>query len=254
MGNAQVLVVEDNAIVAMDIRVKLEALGYSVADVVRSGEEAVVRAAEIGPDLVLMDINLSGDMDGIGAAGHIRSRSAIPVVYLTAHADGETLRRAKQTGPFGYIVKPFEKRDLHAAVEIALSRHMIEGVLKNSKRQLAAALRFVSDAAIAADGDRVVTFMNPIASMLTGWDRADALSRDLAEVFNVGEQRDAADDPVEAALKSGVFGLATGRKLIGKNGVETSIDYSAAPIDSETGSVTGVVVVFRETSEPQRRQ
>ena len=254
MENTQVLVVEDNAIVAMDIRAKLERLGYSVPDVVGSGEEAVARAAEIGPDLILMDIKLSGEMDGIGAAEHIQSRCAIPVVYLTAHADGDTLRRAKLTEPFGYVVKPFEKKELHAAVEMALNRHRIEGALKHSKQQVATALRFVSDAAIAADGSRVVTFINPIASMLTGWSQADALGEDLTEVFNVGEERDAADDPVETALKKGGFGLANGRKLVGKNGVETSIDYSAAPIESETGTVTvtGVVVVFREAGDRRR--
>ena len=126
MTDPQILVVEDEGIIAKSIRVMLKSLGYAVAAVTSSGEEAIKKAAETHPDLVLMDIVLEGDIDGIEAAEQIRGRFDIPVVYLTAHADENTLKRAKITEPYGYILKPFSERELHAAVETALYKHMVE--------------------------------------------------------------------------------------------------------------------------------
>lgn len=126
MEEARVLIVEDEGIVAKDLQGTLENLGYVVPDVVSSGEEAVQKAAEMQLDLVLMDIVLKGDMDGIEAAERIRARFGIPVVYLTAYADEDTLQRAKLTEPYSYILKPFEERELHIAIEMALYKHQIE--------------------------------------------------------------------------------------------------------------------------------
>ena len=123
MERAQILVVEDEAVVAMDIRSRLEDLGYSVTASVRSGEEAVRSACEIQPDLVLMDINLQGDMDGISAAACIQERNPTPVVFMTAHGDQDTLRRAIMTEPLGYIIKPIDEQKLRAAIEVALNKH-----------------------------------------------------------------------------------------------------------------------------------
>jgi CheY-like chemotaxis protein len=126
MANAQVLVVEDASIIAKDIQDMLRRLGYAVPAVVSSGEKAIQKAAETHPDLVLMDIMLKGDMDGVEAAQQIHDRFHIPVVYLTVYADEDTLQRAKIAEPFGYILKPFEERELHAAIEMALYRHKAE--------------------------------------------------------------------------------------------------------------------------------
>ncbi len=120
MDEVQILIVEDEAIVSMDLRCKLEAMGYSVPAEVSSGEAAVDAADRLHPDLVLMDIRLSGEMDGIDAAGEIRWRFNIPVIYLTCHADEDTLARAKRTEPAGYIVKPFFDVELRAVVEMAI--------------------------------------------------------------------------------------------------------------------------------------
>ncbi len=120
MAKARVLVVEDEGIVARDIAMTLKSLGYAVPAITSSGEEAVKQAGEVHPDLVLMDIRLKGDMDGIQAAEEIRTRFSIPVVYLTAYADNNTLQRAKITEPYGYILKPFQERELYTSIEIAL--------------------------------------------------------------------------------------------------------------------------------------
>ena len=115
-----ILVIEDESIIALDIADGLRRLGYRVVAVVPSGEQAIQKAAETHPDLVLMDIKLKGDMDGVQAAEHIRAELDIPVIFLTAFADEATLQRAKITQPFGYLLKPFEDRELHSAIEIAL--------------------------------------------------------------------------------------------------------------------------------------
>jgi response regulator RpfG family c-di-GMP phosphodiesterase len=126
MSNPQVLVVEDEGIIAADIQDRLVSLGYDVPATAASGEEALLKIPQYSPDVVLMDIVLQGQMDGVEAAAEIRQRFEIPVVFLTAHADESTLKRAKITEPFAYIIKPFEERELHTALEMALHRHKME--------------------------------------------------------------------------------------------------------------------------------
>lgn len=130
MAAEEILVAEDERIVARDIEKRLTRLGYVVPALVVSGEDAVQKAAELKPDLVLMDIQLRGEMDGIEAAEQIRTELGIPVIYLTAYADAATLQRAKATEPFGYIIKPFDERDLHAAVEVGLRRRLAEAAVR----------------------------------------------------------------------------------------------------------------------------
>lgn len=132
MPNAKLLIVEDEEIVAFDIESTLKSLGYEVLAVVASGEEAIAFAAKIHPDLVLMDIMLKGSIDGIQAAEEINKHFNIPVIYLTAYGDISTLDRAKITQPFGFLVKPFEERELYTAIEIALSRHQAEEKMRQA--------------------------------------------------------------------------------------------------------------------------
>jgi len=122
----KILIVENEALVAEEIRLRLRNLGYDVPDIVASGEQAVNQAVKINPDLILMDIKLDGIMDGVDAAEKIRDKCKIPIIYLTAYADDKTLKRAKITVPYAYILKPFAERELHSAVEFALYKHQVE--------------------------------------------------------------------------------------------------------------------------------
>ena len=135
MEKKKILIVEDERIVTEDIRTKLEYVGYVVAGIASSGEESLKKTEKLQPDLVLMDIVLEGKMDGIEAASQILSRFNIPVVYLTAYSDERTLKKAKVTEPFGFIIKPFEAQDLFTAIEMALYRHKLRNMLKESEER-----------------------------------------------------------------------------------------------------------------------
>jgi len=126
MSTNKILIVEDEAVVSLDIARRLEKMGYEVLARVASGEEALALVKETPPDLVLMDINLQGELDGIQTATTLYKEHNLPVIYLTAYAGESTLERAKESKPYGYILKPFKERELHAAIEIAISRHQGE--------------------------------------------------------------------------------------------------------------------------------
>ncbi|TGC08998.1 response regulator [Methanolobus halotolerans] len=128
MNKAKILVVEDENVVALEIKKRLIRLGYVVPSVAASGKDAIIKAKGFLPDLVLMDIRLKGEMDGIEAAQEIRTQLGIPVIYLTAHSDEETLKRAKQTEPEGYILKPFVEDDLRTIIEVALYKYQKQSV------------------------------------------------------------------------------------------------------------------------------
>jgi AmiR/NasT family two-component response regulator len=136
MTEKRILIVEDEAIVADDIRQTLLSLGFGIAGTAKSGEIAVTTLAETRPDLVLMDIHLAGAMDGVHAAGEIHKISDVPIIYLTAYADKELLDRAKLTGPYGYIVKPYNERELHSVIEMALYKYALDKKLKESEERL----------------------------------------------------------------------------------------------------------------------
>ncbi|MBE9092889.1 bifunctional diguanylate cyclase/phosphodiesterase [Tychonema sp. LEGE 07203] len=136
MSSKKILIVEDESIIAEDISDSLISLGYKITAIVYSGEEAIESAKEFRPDLVLMDVNLQGEIDGITAAEEIRSHFQIPVVYLTAYADENTLRRVNTTKPFGYIVKPFEEKNLHTTIQLALHRHQHDCLTNLPNRSL----------------------------------------------------------------------------------------------------------------------
>ncbi len=126
MNRARIMIVEDERITAESVKCTLEDLGYAVCAIVATGQEAVARAGETRPDLVLMDIVLQGAMDGIEAAEKIRAAYGIPIVYTTAYADKPFLRRACVTAPYGYILKPFTTRELHSNVEMALHKSQLD--------------------------------------------------------------------------------------------------------------------------------
>ncbi len=253
--SAAILIVEDEKIIAKGIEKRLKGLGYAVAGMASTGDEAIERASTLRPDMILMDINLGGGIDGIEAAGRIRLQSDIPVVFLTAFSDDATIQRAKLTEPFGFILKPYEDKDLQTAVEIGLYKHKMERRVRENEQWLAATLASIGDGVIATDEHGCVRFMNTLAKRLTGWPLADAVNRDVREIFKIVDEktREPVDNPTIGAVQNGVpTELAPGTLLIDREGVERPIDDSAAPIRGLNGKVTGAVLVFRDITERRR--
>ncbi|NBB89578.1 MAG: response regulator, partial [Spirochaetes bacterium] len=173
--NARILIVEDEAIVAMDIHHRLEKLGYNPMRYVASGEEAVEAAAELDPDLILMDIQLAGAMDGIEAADVIRERSGTPVIFLTAYSDRTSLERAKVADAFGYVLKPFEERELGIAIEMALYKEQMQRRLSESREWLHGTVGALHEGVVTTDAAGTVLFMNRRAEELIGWSEPEAV-------------------------------------------------------------------------------
>ncbi|MFQ5577314.1 MAG: response regulator [Anaerolineae bacterium] len=250
MAPTQILIVEDESIVALDLKNRLKGLGYGVPAIVASGEGAIAAVEQTRPDLVLMDINLKGAVDGVTAAGHIRARLNIPTVYLTAFADDATLQRAKIAEPFGYLLKPFDERELAATIKMALYKHKTDQALKESEHWLSTTLKSIGEGVIATDAHGCVKFMNPIAEALTGLRQPAALEQDIAAVFKVFDEQSGSPtaNPALRALKKGSAVKPAVYLLQAAGGQTTPIDTSAAPIKDNDKNVIGAVLVFRDIS------
>jgi PAS domain S-box-containing protein len=249
---ARLLVVENERIVALSLRRQLEALGYEVAGQAVSGDEAIRLAGQLRPHLVLMDVRLEGAMDGVEASAIIRERFHLPVVYLTSYSNREVLERAKLTEPFGYVLKPYEERELHVVIEMALYRHRMERRLQERERWFAATLKSIGDGVIATDEQGRVTYVNPVAERLTGWGRGDAEGRSLEEVLTLVDER--SREPIRAPLWQAMrertnVPLANHTLLIGRDHSERVIDDSASPIMDNDGVALGGVMVFRDVTQ-----
>jgi PAS domain S-box-containing protein len=253
----RILIVEDEAVTAKDIESTLELLGYEVTGVVDTGEEAIEKALGSSPDLILMDIKLKGKLSGIEAAAKIMQVSPVPVVYLTAFADPETLKNAKLTYPFGYLVKPFEDSQLRAAIETTLARAEMSGVLKKSRELLFSTLKSIVDGVIAADEAGRVTFMNSTAEILTGWTEKDALGLDLESVFTLTDEITGAKigGLMEKALSKGFAGVISSHALlVPRRGEGVPVEDSTALIRDSSGKVSGIILVFRDVTEKRKVQ
>ncbi|MBP1731180.1 MAG: putative sensor protein, partial [Deltaproteobacteria bacterium] len=238
MPGEKVLIVEDEGIVARETEYRLKDLGYNVCGLAASGAEALKKAERDLPDVVLMDIMLKGEMDGIETAGQIKTKHNIPVVYVTAHADETTLQRAKRTEPMGYLLKPFNERELHAAIEIALYKHKMDNTLKDREQLLGTTLKSIGDAVIVTDTAGAVTFMNPAAELLTRWKMKEATGKPVTQVFPVeSETTRALVHPVSRALSESVVTTVRNHVLTAKGGREIPIDGTATPITEEDGRV-----------------
>jgi PAS domain S-box-containing protein len=249
MAAIQVLVVEDERITAEDIKEALVSVGYEVPSISSSGEDAIRKAGEIHPDLVLMDIQLEGEMDGIEAAEQIRERYGIPVIYLTAYSDASTVQRAKITEPSGYILKepfgflhkPFEESELNTAIEITLYRHKMEKRLREHEQWLSAILKSVKDAVIITDSKGQIKLMNTRAEDVTGWIKMDAIGESLDEIFKGFNE----DNP-ELTEDPNNFGAGRfeNTMITSKDGKKIHVEGNVVPIRDETGKINDMVLVF----------
>ena len=257
MSESKLLIVEDEIIIARELEVRLSRLDYRITGTAATGSEALKLAEQTVPDLVLMDIVLRGEMDGVATAAKIRQRWGIPVIYVTAYADSDTLNRAKVTAPYGYIVKPFSERELRANIEMALYKHAAETRQRNVERWFAASMQGVADGVTATDSREELTFLNPVAESITGWRREDAMGHRSVDVLRLvsRSEPDRVIDPVGEALHDGLaVEMSHDVELINRRGERIPVDYSAACLRDEDGNASGAVVVIRDLREKRRAQ
>jgi len=257
MHKTTVLIVEDEAIVMADLAGKLKQLGYEVVGTAATGEEAIELGVRLLPNVVLMDIWLKGPMDGIEATEVLQSRIDVPVIYLTAHSDAATLDRAKITQPFGYILKPFEERELATTIEMALYKHQSDRQIREHREWLKVTLTSIGDAVIACDTEGRVTFLNPVAESLMGWTTEEAVGLAIQDVFRIINEQTGQplEEPVSRVLREGrAVALANHAALVTRDGRTIPIEDSAAPILDAMGQVIGAVLVFHEVTEKRRAQ
>lgn len=223
----RILVVEDETIVALDIRGRLVRLGYEVAGIAASGEAAMLAAGEKHPDLILMDVHLGSGIDGVETAARIKEHFRIPVVFITAFSDDELITRIRLTEPFAYILKPFEEAELHAAIEIAFLRHRLENAVGEQRQLLAATLNSIDDGVIVTGEDGRIRFMNPVAEELTGWTVEEALGEELGVVYV----------------------LEAPHTLVSKNGTRRTVEFRSNLMVGGEGQWNGFVHAFTDVSE-----
>lgn len=231
--STSILIVEDETLVAKDIRRFLQGLDYSVVGIAVSGEEAIQKALENRPDLILMDIRLKGKMDGIQAAQEIRSQLDVAIVYLTAQWDRETRERAKSTGAYGYVLKPWVERELEIGVEMALSIHAKELEVKASDERMRLIFESALDAVVTMDARGNITGWNPQAEKTFGWLKADVVGRSLSETIIPPAYREDHERGLKHFLATGSGPLFNKRiefTAIHRDGREFPVELAISPL------------------------
>lgn len=252
---SKIMIVEDEIIVRQDLEEYLIDLGYEIIAAIDNGPEAIQLALRHRPDLIFMDINLKGDFDGIETTEKILSEYFVPVIYLTAFSDDRTQKRVKQSSPFGYVLKPFNDRELRAGIELALQRADFEREISERNQWYSTTLRSIGDGVITTDKFGRITYINPAAEKLTGVSIEEVCGRDVHETFQFFHEysEKAVKSPAVAALESGQTAyLAHDSVLRRGDGQFIAVDDSAALILNDQGELLGVVVVIKDTSEQRR--
>ncbi|MBW2630648.1 MAG: PAS domain S-box protein [Deltaproteobacteria bacterium] len=260
----KILIVEDERIIALETRYKLESMGYDVPAIVSSGEEAIKKAEELHPDLVLMDIILQGEMDGVETAGQIRTRFDIPVVYVTANVSDARLEDITRTEPFGCLFKPFEDMELHAAVEMALYRYKMEKELRESGEKLRKEMNFTKTfiqaspaffVAIRADGETIM--MNESMLHALGYTANEVVGKDYITSFVHEKDQEVFSKVFEKLTKLHEPTLNENRVLT-RDGRELLVEWHGRPVFNEHGEFeyffgTGIDITDRRQAEKALR-
>jgi PAS domain S-box-containing protein len=244
----RVLIVEDERVVATHVERSLIDAGYSVTGIAASAAEAASLVAEARPDVALVDIRLRGKADGFSIAERLRHETDVPVVYMTAHTDDDTLRRAARTGAYGYVVKPFTIGELKSALQVALFKHGLDQHLAERERWFSTTLRAIVDGVVACDAEQRVTFLNEAAERMLGFTEAAARGRATAELLGAAET--GLPELTQALLLHKALRFSRDTPLRGSSGLV--LEGAVSPI-IHGARVLGAVLVLHDTTEQRRR-
>jgi PAS domain S-box-containing protein len=249
MDKTKILIVEDEAIVAQDLASILKAMGYIVCGVVSSGEEAIQKALHAPPNLVLMDVVLKGKMDGVAAANEVRTRLGIPVVFVTAYADEKTLQRAKISGPFGYLLKPFEERELQGTIEVALYRHEMEEKLRKFAEEWETTFNSIQDWVSIHNLDFRIIRANKRLSEAFRMSLGEMISSHCYEILHCSGEP-ISRCPHQRTLQT----RQPAKEEIFEPHMGKYLEISVWPIFNGRGELTGTVHITKDISERKRAE
>ncbi|OOV87472.1 GGDEF domain-containing response regulator [Oceanospirillum linum] len=253
----RLFIVEDEAIIAMDLAEELEGAGFEVVGVAYDGESALEQLQDLDPNLILMDIVLGNGMDGIQTAEQILKTRSIPIIFLTAFSDTDTVARAAKTAPYGYITKPYNTQSLCASINVALTKQQLEHKLIYKERWFSNILHAVHDAIIAVGIDGLIHFANSEACRILEVSGVDELmGKDISELIKLYDHNGdrVLSSPVASAMQRNavmpiVFNGSVRNQHTGKR---TFIDYSAAPVRGQSNVVIGGLLALRDASQRLR--
>ena len=250
---AEVLIVEDDPLLALDLSHEVEQLGYRVTAMAESAEEAMIAFQEYRPDLVVMDINIVGDTDGIQTAHMMNAAFRVPVIFLTSASDDETMARAARESSYGYLVKPFKLADLKAAIHFALQKARADRKKDQAHAKLAETVRSIPEAVLMVNLDHNVEYMNVVAEEMVGCVLADAQSKRFYDLLSLTDCRLRALPELDNAREAATleeFGCLLNRE--GKAPIP--VDLTITPLKDKSGHRTGFVVIMRDAAERLRAQ
>ncbi len=248
MSKARIMIVEDEWVIADDIRMRLLESDYEVSSMAVSGEEAVRKAREDMPDLILMDINLEGKMTGIEAAGLINERIHIPHIFLTAFSDDAIIKQAAETGASGYLLKPYDTVEMNAAIEMALYKHKMEDKLKESEELFRTLVTSSASVIIYISPDHKIREFNPEAERLYGVRREEVLGKDYFKLFLPEEVRVLVEDDMKQVL-SGIAIRGFENSVSTKHGQERMLSWNMQRTVNLSGEPTGVIASGHDITE-----
>jgi PAS domain S-box-containing protein len=248
LDRIRILIVENEALVGCDMASTLARIGYDVVGACQTGEAALDMVRDLQPDLVLMDIHLAGSIDGVETAKQIKSRTAIAVIYVTACADLQTVARARDTQPHGYLLKPFSEDELRLTVEIAATHYLEEVEHRRREQSYFQAFQSLADGAIATDLAGIIVFINPAAAKIIGWSNEEVAGRSLDEVFRLFHP---GGEPAEVQVVD-ESGSGSHRTvwLTTKTGERVAITDRTTALRDQRNSLTGLIILFRRLSPP----
>ncbi|MBW2649397.1 MAG: diguanylate cyclase, partial [Deltaproteobacteria bacterium] len=242
------LIVEDEQVIAMDIHNRLQNMGYGVAAIVHSGEEAIMKTAELRPDLVLMDIALGEGMDGIEAANLIHARYNIPVIYLSSNIAEGRMEQIKKTNPFGFIIKPFEDRDLRITIEMAIYRHRMEEKLRQNEEKYRTILENIEEAYFEVDLAGNFTFFNDALCGLAGLPRNELIGMNNLQ-YTKPETAKKMYKTFNEVFRTEIPARVEDYEIVRMDGVEKTVALSASLIKDSSGNPTGFRGIVRDITE-----
>lgn len=257
MASAGIYIVEDSFIVSLHLQKTLEGEGYRVIGTSDSGEVALREIEHLRPDIVLMDIMLNGSIDGIQAASTIKDVLRIPIIFITALTDKETIQRAKVAEPFGYLTKPFEDREIFTVIEMALYKSAIEQRLRQSEEKFFSTLKSISDGVITIDNCFCITYANPSAEIMIGSTLQNVQGRDVFDVFKLRNPAtgDFPVNPFQCGISSGRVNRWPGDFILdcGRGREIPVIDGTISPIVDSKYQSSGLVLTFKDGTEKLER-